>query len=69
MYNNYKIIFNYEPNIEIFTYGYLELMITKHCLLKENINKNTACNICNNKNDYYIEDRNKEKYKVKGTKS
>ena len=68
LYNNFIKTFNYIPNIEIFVYGYLELMLLKHCILKENINKNKQCNICTNKNNYYILDRNNKKYKIKSTK-
>ena len=68
LYKNYINTFNQKPNIEIFIYGYLELMLLKHCILKENINKDKICTICNNNTKYYLEDRNKEKYNIKPTK-
>ena len=68
LYNNFINKFKYIPNIEVFTYGYIELMLLKHCILKENINKNTSCITCNNNKKYYLEDRNKEYYKITPTK-
>jgi len=65
LYNNFIHNFNYIPNIEIFIYGRVELMIIKHCILKNNINKNSICNICkNNNNNYELLDRNNKKYPI-----
>ena len=56
--------FNEIPNLEVFAYGKLELMILKHCILNNNFNKEEKCNTCKRDNKYYLEDRNKEKYQI-----
>lgn len=64
LYETYLNIFNETPNIEVFAFGKLELMITKHCILKNNINKSIVCHICKDSTKYYLKDRNKEKYRI-----
>ena len=44
-------------------------MIMKHCILNENIKNNKVpCDICKQKNKYYLEDRNNERYTIKNDK-
>lgn len=64
LYNNFINKFKYIPNIEIFIFGRIELMILKHCILKTNINKKEYCNVCKNNNEYELVDRNNKKYKI-----
>lgn len=61
-----KIMQHYENNVnaEVLVYGREELMIMKHCLLKDNISKQKICNCCQNGRKYELEDRNKEKYPI-----
>ena len=61
-----NIMANYKNNInvEILLYGNIELMIMKYCPLKNILNKNQVCNICQNKNKYYLQDRNKAFYRI-----
>ena len=61
---NYENTFKAKPNIEIFTYGKIELMILKHCILNSNINENNKCSICKNKKNYFLKDRNNKKYQI-----
>ena len=63
--NNYNYLkylnFN-NHNIEIIIYGRIELMITKYCPLKLNLNH---CNKCINDNDnYFLEDKYKNNYPI-----
>lgn len=49
--------------LEVIVYGRIEVMITKYCPLNMLINKNKfPCNICRNGKQYYLMDRNNEKY-------
>ena len=64
LYTNYQQLFNEIPNIEVFVFGKLELMILKHCVIIENLNLNNSCNICKSNKKYYLKDRNKEKYQI-----
>lgn len=64
IYINYQQLFGENPNIEAFVFGKLELMILKHCVINENVNSNKICNVCKNSKQYYLEDRNKEKYQI-----
>ena len=64
LYQNYLMTFNEIPNLEVFAYGKLELMILKHCILNNNINKEKSCNVCKSDNKYYLEDRNNKKYQI-----
>ena len=51
------------PNIEVIIYGKIELMIMKHCMLNNLINKDKfPCNVCDK--DYYLVDRNNKKYRI-----
>ena len=51
------------PNIEVIIYGKIELMIMKHCLLNNLVNKDKfPCNVCDK--DYYLVDRNNKKYRI-----
>ena len=50
--------YKYAPNVEVVVYGKPELMIMKYDLLGKYINGNT------NNNEYYLEDRVGEKYKL-----
>ena len=48
---------------EMIIYGRLEMMIMKYCPLNMLIHDgNYPCQICNNGKQYYLEDRNHEKY-------
>lgn len=49
---------------EVIVYGTVELMVMKHCPINMLINKEEKCNACRNGNDYYLEDRNKSRYKI-----
>ena len=64
LYENFNKTFKYYPNINILIFGKIELMIMKHCILKNNISSNQKCNICNNNKRYEIEDRNFKKYRI-----
>ena len=60
-----NIIDSYQnvPNIEVIIYGKIELMIMKHCLLNNIVNKDKfPCNVCDK--DYYLVDRNNKKYRI-----
>lgn len=55
---------NKTPNLEILIYGKIELMIMKYCPINKLLNENNkTCNLCK-QNNYYLEDRNKEKYQL-----
>lgn len=61
--NEYKKS-NKTPNLEILIYGKIELMIMKYCPINKLLNENNkTCNLCK-QNNYYLEDRNKEKYQL-----
>lgn len=64
LYNTFINKFNFIPNIEIFIYGKIELMILKHCILNTNINNDEYCNVCKNNNKYELLDRNNKKYLI-----
>ena len=49
---------------ETIIYGTIELMVMKHCPLNMLVNKEEKCNVCRGDNDYYLEDRNKSRYKI-----
>jgi len=57
LYNNFIKLFKYIPNINIFVYGRIELMILKHCIIKSNLN----CGCCKS-NNYELIDRNNKLY-------
>ena len=49
-------------NVEVYIYGKVELMITKYCPLKLNMNH---CNICKNDNNkYYLKDNKDRMYRI-----
>lgn len=57
-----KTIMHKPYPVELIIYGYPELMITKHCLLKTNIN---YCKTCQNlTNKFYLKDKDNNKYKL-----
>ncbi len=60
------IMANYQAknNIEILVYGHVELMIMKYCPLNYLVNKNDHCSVCQNNKNYYLQDRNKQFYKL-----
>ena len=64
LYKNYIDTFNEIPNFEMIVYGKIELMLLKHCILNKNLSSSSNCNICKEKDKYYLEDRNKEKYRI-----
>ncbi|MBQ3020799.1 MAG: U32 family peptidase [Bacilli bacterium] len=68
LYKNYIDTFKTTPNIEILIYGKIELMLLKHCILKENINNNKLCNVCENNNRFSLIDRNNEVFSIIPTK-
>ncbi|MDD3241634.1 MAG: U32 family peptidase [Bacilli bacterium] len=49
---------------EVIIYGTVELMVMKHCPLNMLVNKEDKCSVCRGENNYYLEDRNREKYKI-----
>lgn len=61
-YEQVKDIMKKEYNTEIFIYGKVELMITKSCLLKNNINNCSLCKKDNNR--YYLKDNKNRIYEI-----
>lgn len=54
---------NSNVDVEVIIYGRIELMITKYCPLNMLINNdNKKCNICLNKDYYYLKDKEQRKY-------
>lgn len=53
--------FGYEPNLELEVYGRIDLMITKYCPIAKTFKTNPDCHLCE-KNQYYLEDRMKERF-------
>ncbi len=54
-----------KSKIELFLYGYPEVMIMKYCPLKFLVNKEKNCHICQNLNkEYYLKDRNQKRYPI-----
>ena len=51
-------------NVEVVIYGNIELMIMKYCPLNTIVNKDKICHVCDGRHNYYLKDRNKEKYKL-----
>ena len=61
-YEQVKDIMKNKYNVELFVYGKIELMIMKYCPLKINLNN---CSVCkNNKNKYYLSDKDNNKYRI-----
>ncbi len=60
------IMDNYSANInvEFLIYGNIELMIMKYCPLKEILNTEKICHVCQNNNRYYLKDRNNKLYRI-----
>ncbi|MBE6147385.1 MAG: U32 family peptidase [Firmicutes bacterium] len=51
------------PRLEIIIYGYVEVMVTKYCPLKMLVNNDKVpCQVCKNKKQYYLKDRNQAYY-------
>jgi len=57
-----------KPNVEIFIYGNIELMIMKYCPLNTIVNKDKICHVCKNNNEYYLKDRNNKLYRLENNK-
>ncbi len=68
LYNNFRNKFGITPNIDIFIYGKIELMILKHCIINSNLNDSYKCSICMNNKKYYLKDRNDKLYRIKTNK-
>lgn len=62
--NNLLSYYSGNGNPEVLVYGRIELMLLKHCPLKNIVNKDKICSVCQNSHQYYFEDRNKEKYPI-----
>ena len=61
-YEQIKDIMKKVYNVEVYIYGKVELMITKYCPLKLNVNH---CNICKNDNNkYYLKDNKDRMYRI-----
>lgn len=61
-YEQIKEIMKKVYNVEVYIYGKVELMITKYCPLKLNLNH---CNICKNDNNkYYLKDNKDRIYRI-----
>jgi len=61
-YNQIKDVMKENYNVELFVYGKIELMVMKYCPLKINLNK---CSLCKeNKNKYYLSDKDGNKYRI-----
>ena len=56
----------YKGNIplEVIVYSNIELMITKYCPLNMLVNEKKICNVCLDKNKYYLVDRNNKKFRI-----
>lgn len=54
-----------KEKIELILYGRPEVMILKHCPLNHLVNKEIFCNICENKDKYFLKDRNEKLYPIK----
>lgn len=57
-----------KPNVEVFIYGNIELMIMKYCPLNTIVNKDKICHVCKNNNEYYLKDRNDKLYRLENNK-
>ena len=69
--NDIKDIMNsYEdlPNVEVFIYGNIELMLMKYCPLNKIVNKEKVCKVCQNNNKYYLKDRNNKFYRLENNR-
>lgn len=64
MIDSFKSRNNFIPNLEIFVYGRVELMVMKHCFLNMFINKDKECCICKNNKQYYLKDRNAKLFPI-----
>jgi putative protease len=53
--------FGYLPRLELQVYGRHDLMISKYCPIAKTFKTNQDCHLCE-KNQYYLEDRLKQKY-------
>lgn len=58
--NSYKI----KPNVEVYVYGNIELMLMKYCPLNYIVNKDKVCKVCKNNHKHYLKDRNNELYRI-----
>lgn len=56
--------YQHKPNLQVFIYGKIELMILKHCIPKMHVNKDKNCSLCKNSNKYELIDRNNKKYAI-----
>lgn len=61
---NFQERYKHKPNLQIFAFGKLELMIMKHCIPEMYISKNN-CTLCNSNNKYELVDRNNKRYTIK----
>lgn len=43
-------------------YGRPEIMVLKHCILKENVNQDKICKVCKRDSNFYLKDRNNAMY-------
>lgn len=50
--------------LEMVIYSNIELMITKYCPLNMLVNDKKICNVCLDKNKYYLLDRNNKKFRI-----
>jgi len=57
----FKDTFEYSPRLELQVYGRHDLMISKYCPIAKTFKTNQDCHLCE-KNQYYLEDRLKQKY-------
>lgn len=57
----FKDTFGYSPRLELQVYGRHDLMISKYCPIAKTFKTNQDCHLCE-KNQYYLEDRLKQKY-------
>ena len=64
------ILSSYEtiPNVEVFIYGNIELMIMKYCPLNTIVNKDKVCSVCKNGKKYYLKDRNNKMYRLENNR-
>ncbi len=50
--------------IEVYLYGRPEVMIMKYCPLNNLVNHEEKCNVCQNKHQYFLKDRNQKLYPI-----
>lgn len=55
---------SHKEKIELFVYGKPEVMVMKHCPLNMHMNQEKICKVCQEKDKYYLQDRNEKLYRI-----